>query len=237
MAISQIFTGEFNYTDSPDRILRSLNGEQFAPGALSTADANVRQVTIRTVQSINFFGSTLVPSVTFPLAPNDVSFSDLADRYEEIERPGRDPLVYKSGARNPKMELRLLLTANDNRGSASMEFGLVWLRLVARVDIDVILIGMGLMSSSARYRVTELSASAVRLNPNQEITAAEVSLSLVEVPQVVQSRATVPGATAIKDVPAPAGGFLSAQGRTEAVPTYSRTSNAVTTWSALRELG
>ena len=237
MAISKIFTDSFSYTDSPDRVLRSLNGEYFSPGALSTADANVRRVTIRTVQSIDFFGTTLVPSVTFPLAPNDVSFSDLADRYEEIERPGRDPLVYMSSKRNPKLELRLLLTANENRGSASMEFSLVWLRLVARVDIDVILVGMGLMSSSSRYRVAEMNANAVRLNPNQEITAAEVTLTLIEVPTEVQNRATVPGTTAIKDVPAPAGGFSSAQGRTEAAPTYGRTSSAVTKWSALREIG
>lgn len=236
MAISRIFTDSFASTDSPDRIVRSLNGKYFTPGALSTADANVRRVTIRTVQAVNLLDNTLVPSVTFPLAPNDVSFSDLSDRYEEIERPGREPLVFMSARRNLKLELRLLLTAEQNRGSASMELMLAWLRLVARVDVDVVLVGMGLMSSSSRYRVAEMNANAVRLNANQEITAAEVTLTLIEVPAEVQNRATVPGTTAIKDVPAPGGGFTSAQGRTEAAPTYGRTSSAVTKWSALREI-
>jgi hypothetical protein len=173
------------------------------------------KVSIRCTAPIQFPGGTpFIPSMTFPYAPNSISFSELADNYEQLNRPGREPMLFRSEQRLMSVELSLLMTADQGKGINSVEFSIEWLRLIARSDKDISLIGLGELVTGRLFRIVDVSAKSVRMNVKQEITIAEVGISLVQVHY--DERQKIPGLIVIKDVPPPqqqsTGGRTSAGG-------------------------
>lgn len=167
------------------------------------------KVSIRCTSPIQFPGATpFIPSMTFPYAPNSLSISEIADNYEQLNRPSREPLLFRSGQRLMSVELSLLMTAYNGKGLNSAEFNINWLRLVARSDKDISVIGLGEIVTGKLFRIIDLSAKSARMNTKQEITIAEVAVSLVEVPYdgadgSVSGRKKIPGLIVIKDIPPP----------------------------------
>lgn len=160
------------------------------------------KVSIRCTSPIQFPGETpFIPSMTFPYAPNSISFSDLADNYEQLNRPGREPMLFRSESRLMSAELTLLMTAYEGKGLNSVEFSIEWLRLIARSDKDVSVIGLGWMMTGRLFRIIDVTAKSVRMNPKQEITIAEVSVSLVQTHY--DERQKIPGLIVVKDIPPP----------------------------------
>jgi hypothetical protein len=173
------------------------------------------QVSIRATGPIQFPGGTpFIPSMTFPYAPNSINVSDMGDSYEQLPRPGREPLIYKSEQRLMSIDLTLIMTAYTSKGLNSAEFNINWLRLIARSDKDIAVIGLGEIASGKLFRIVDISVNSARLNVKQEITIAEVQLSLTEVHY--DERQKIPGLIVIKDVPPPqqqsSGGRTSAGG-------------------------
>lgn len=173
------------------------------------------KVSIRCTSPIQFPGGTpFIPSLTFPYAPNSLSVSEIADNYEQLNRPGREPMLFRSEQRLMSIELSLLMTADTGKGINSAEFNIWWLRLIARSDKDVSVVGLGDIVTGHLFRIVDLSAKSVRMNSKQQITIAEVGVSLVETHY--DERQKIPGLIVIKDVPPPEqqsqGGRTSAGG-------------------------
>lgn len=173
------------------------------------------KVSIRCTAPIQFPGGTrFIPAMTFPYAPNSLSFSEISDNYEQLNRPGREPMLFRSEQRLMAVELSLLMTAYTGKGLDSAEFNIAWLRLISRSDKDIALTGLGDLVTGHLFRIVDLSAKSVRMNNRQQITIAEVGVSLVEVHY--DERQKIPGLITIKDVPPPqqqsTGGRTSAGG-------------------------
>jgi len=160
------------------------------------------RVSIRCTAPIQFPGGTpFIPSMTFPYAPNSLSVSEIADNYEQLNRPGREPMLFRSEQRLMSVELSLLMTAYEGKGINSAEFNIEWLRLIARSDKDISVIGLGSIVTGRLFRIVDLSVKSVRMNDKQQITIAEVGVSLVEIHY--DERQKIPGLIVIKDVPPP----------------------------------
>ena len=172
------------------------------------------KVSIRSTAPIQFPGGTpFVPSFTFPYAPNSLSFKDMSDSYEQLPRPGREPLIYRSEQRLMSVDLTLLMTDSTSKGYNSAEWNINWLRLMSRSDKDISVVGLGEIVTGKLFRIVDISVNSSRLNVKQEITIAEVQLSLTEVHY--DERQKIPGLIVIKDVPPPeqaGGGRTSAGG-------------------------
>lgn len=169
------------------------------------------KVSLRATAPIQFPGGTpFVPSLTFPYAPNSVSVKDMADSYEQLPRPGREPLIYRSEQRLMSVDLTLVMTDSTSKGYNSAEWNINWLRLLARSDKDISVIGLGEIVTGKLFRIVDVSVNSSRLNVKQEITIAEVQLSLTQVHY--DERQKIPGLIVIKDVPPPeqGGGRTSA---------------------------
>jgi hypothetical protein len=187
-----------------------LTGRYFGAPGKSTKDSYVGKVTLRGTTPVRLpNGTTFVPSFTFPYAPHDINVSGMGDNYENLTRPGKKPLVFKSSANVQKVDITALVVNKTKPGVYSCEQQLEVLRGCARIPQDFILVGVGSLLRTARFRFADLSVKAVRHNPSQEITMAEASISLTEVPDD-QTIYPIPGMIAIKDVP------LSGSNRTEA---------------------
>lgn len=184
------------------KLVNSFRTLSSTSGGITTRDPAVGKVTIRTVKTnLPWFGGTTIsPYLTLPYAPASVRVSDISDSYEEISRPGRRPLVFRSESRNKKIELTSLFTAADNKGTASAELSILWLQYISQTDEDLLIVGMGDLTRSSKFRITDLSVNAQRLNPSQQITIAEVTIAFVEVP-FDQNQPTIPGMSVIADIP------------------------------------
>ena len=160
------------------------------------------KVSIRSTSPIQFPGGTpFVPSLTFPYAPNSLSFKDMSDSYEQLPRPGREPLIYRSEQRLMSVDLTLLMTDSTSKGYNSAEWNINWLRLMSRSDRNISVVGLGEIVTGKLFRIVDISVNSSRLNVKQEITIAEVQLSLTEVHY--DERQKIPGLIVIKDVPPP----------------------------------
>ena len=84
---------------------------------------------------------------------------------------------------------------------------------MSRSDRDISVIGLGEIVTGKLFRIVDISVSSQRLNVKQEITIADVGLSLTEVHS--DQRQKIPGLIVIKDIPPEATGA----GRTAAAPT------------------
>ena len=171
-------------------------------GKALPATEKAGKVSLRGAYPVAFPFGTIIPSFTFPLAPTEISLSDLSDNYEELKRPGRFPLIYRSDKNLIKISITVLIVSpiKASRGWVSVEEQVQILRVCSNIDMDLALAGMGIITKDKLFRVTSMSLKSKRLNPKQEITMAEVSLDLTE---AGEKRVPIPGMIAIKDIPDP----------------------------------
>lgn len=189
-----------------NRTIRSLTGtsDRARRSRISTADATVSKVQVRSVNPIEQRNSAgeLISSeravFEFPYAPNDISIEGLTDGYSELERPGLKPLLRRDAKSVRKVSFTAKIVNREGVGYLSCEPLIALLSSIASLNVDLYLIGLGVLSSSIKFRITDMSVEAVRMNPDQQITIADVSLTFTEVIEVGQ---VVPGMTLLKDLP------------------------------------
>ncbi len=144
-----------------------------------------------------------VSEYVFPFVPIQIQYENLAPEFVEIERPGNIPYVDRKSYRLLKVSLQFLVARPYDGYNESVDADLRLLRSMANSLDPVMFTGLdGMLTNPFNipqlslnrpnaaffFRIAELSVQSVRRNTNNEITAAEVSISLIEDPG---SRATV----------------------------------------------
>lgn len=160
----------------------------------------VSKVTIQTTQQVDIGDGKEILRFTFPFTPNNISIDGLSDEYASLDRPGRFPLVSFSKRKPLTVTLKTLVTANTGRGLNSAEVNIARLANLARSRSPVIVIGFGTLVTGTRFYITDFTTEAVRLNAQQDMTMANVTITLT---QASTPTGTVPGMIAIKDVKGP----------------------------------
>ena len=184
----------------------------------STKDRNVGTITLRSTTPVRWFlppHNWYVPSFEFVIAPNDISFSGISDNMEELSRPGREPLLYRSSSNLYKIDFTTLIGDPNRLGTASCETSINWLRILARTPVQYTLTGTGDATRANQWKIVDLTIRTLRMNPRQEIVLAEASISLSTIAGDQNNQYRIPGMIAIKDVPVARGG--SGGSRTETV--------------------
>lgn len=104
-----------------------------------------------------------------PFVPDEITQDNLADTWDTVARPGRDPLLYRAGGRNPKLSFGVELY--DERGVGPM---LSTLKDMAGASTPVVV-------SLSRHkwqamRITGLAVSATEWLHSGEVKRATVDL-------------------------------------------------------------
>jgi hypothetical protein len=168
------------------RDLRRLTVRLSAQGTSFT-----RQVKLRTVPS---GPDSTITEFIFPFAPIAVNYSDLGPEYVEVERTQNLPIVDLRGFRLLKVDLSFLVaTPFDGikepvdrelraiRGLANSIYPVAFFNMDGMLTNPFEIKRTGVPRSGLFFRIPELSINAVRRNLNNQVTAAEVDMTLVEV--------------------------------------------------------
>lgn len=117
-----------------------------------------------------------IGEVVLPWWPDEVSASNLAGIYDEQARPGRTPLLLRSGDPLPEVRIGCIVSTQsaDKRGSVTNVLdGLRRLALASKpVDLKV-------ASRAGEYRITDLGITELEWDVDGQPSSAEVSLTLV----------------------------------------------------------
>jgi hypothetical protein len=135
---------------------------------------------------------------TFPYAPNDLRFDGMTDNYTELERAGLKPLVRRNTKSIVKVAFGAKIVNPEGVGYLSCEPLVNLLSSIASLNVDLYLVGLGPIVSGRRFRITDMSTETKRMNPQQQITIADVNLTFSEVIEVGK---VVPGMSLLKDPP------------------------------------
>lgn len=144
------------------------------------------------VQASAFFG---LVRFNLPYAPVEVSYSDLANKWEEYKRPGDFSIVDSSGPSNLKVQMQFRYADPNSSGNTSIEADLNRLRFIGLDSSPVWFVNMDTYLSTpvapsfvvdflgirlALFRIADLSITIKRRNNQNQATQADVSLSLIE---------------------------------------------------------
>ena len=117
----------------------------------------------------------VIGEVVLPWWPDEIAGSNLAGIYETQDRPGRTPLLMRSG--DPLGELRIgCIVATNNPeqpGNVAQVLGALRRMALARKPVTV-----KLASRSARYRITDLGITELDWDTTGEPSQAEVSITM-----------------------------------------------------------
>lgn len=172
-----------------------------SPGYTSTDfGAPVTRVLIRTVVPVTVTGlvTNQILSFEFPYAPTQYAVDGLSDEYQQLARPGRIPLVEFASRRPVTLAFKVLVTGDTAKGYSSAESNANLLTMLARTKVDLVVVGLGPLISSLKYRMTEFSITSRRLNEQQQMTMFDATISLT---QTVGVTPTVPGMVRIVETP------------------------------------
>lgn len=125
-----------------------------------------------------------IGTVVLPWWPDEISSAALAGIYEPIDRPGRTPLLLRSGDPLPEVRIGCIVTTQNTGEDGNVEAVLAGVRAMALVKKPV---KLKIASRSARYRVTDLGITELDWDATGLPSSAEVSMTLT-----VASDAVVP---------------------------------------------
>lgn len=160
-------------------------------GAIAVRSQNITAKMVLNLSSINDQPYEFV----FPFAPIDVQYSNLAAEWTEINRPGRTPLIDYSQSKLLEVSFNFLVARPNDGLAYSVDDDLVTLRYMASSTRTVSMFGMdGMLTNPFQipgqpartsggffFHITDLSIRSVRRNKDNQITAAECSITLREV--------------------------------------------------------
>lgn len=137
--------------------------------------------------------TSTVYSYYFPFEPVQIEFTNLANEYVTIERPGLHPLLAFKAPRLTQVTFKFLVV---NRSSlmtpdSSIEDDLAYLNRFASLDAPIRFSGATLLSTIVRHfgdasssprswRITEFSSSVRRKTSGGQANQAECSITLIE---------------------------------------------------------
>lgn len=117
-----------------------------------------------------------IGTVVLPWWPDEIAGANLAGIYEEQGRPGRTPLLLRSGDPLPELRIGCIVstTSADQPGNVGQVIAGLRRLALAKKPVDV-----KLASRSASYRITDLGITELDWDTNGEPSMAEVSLTLL----------------------------------------------------------
>jgi hypothetical protein len=115
-------------------------------------------------------------TVVLPWWPDEIASANLAGVYEEQLRPGRTPLLLRSGDPLPEVRIGCIVstTSADERGSVSTVLDGLRKMSLAKKPVD-----LKLASRSSTYRITDLGITELDWDVDGNPSSAEVSLTLL----------------------------------------------------------
>jgi hypothetical protein len=116
-----------------------------------------------------------VGQVVLPWWPDEIAGGNLAGIYETQDRPGRTPLLMRSGDPLPELRVGCIVATNNPEQPGNVGPVLAALRRMAVVKKPVT---VKLASRSGRYRITDLGITELDWDTNGEPSQAEVSLTM-----------------------------------------------------------
>lgn len=123
-----------------------------------------------------------VGEVVLPWWPDEIADSNLAGVYETQDRPGRKPLLIRSGNPLPELRVGCIVSTSNTGQSGNVAAVLAGLRglALARKPVTV-----KLASRSSTYRVTDLGITELDWDTDGQPSSAEVSLTLTSASDAV----------------------------------------------------
>lgn len=117
-----------------------------------------------------------VGTVVLPWWPDEIASANLAGVYEEQARPGRTPLLLRSGDPLPELRIGCIVstTSADKPGNVGQIMSGLRRLALAKKPVAV-----KLASRSAQYRMTDLGITELDWDADGEPSSAEVSLTLM----------------------------------------------------------
>jgi hypothetical protein len=140
-----------------------------------------------------FFSPVGRSTFTFPFAPREISYSRLANSYNEIDRPGNFPILERSAPQLMQVSMQFRVADPVSNGMAPIEKRLDMLRGMALFPGQVLVSNMDSFLSRpsfptvewlgvkwAWFRITDLGIDVVNRNLSNRATQANVSMTLTE---------------------------------------------------------
>lgn len=188
MTTSDLRSLRFTVKNTSDR--RALSVGQIS-GAVAVQSQNITAKMVLNLSTIQDQPYEFV----FPYAPIDVQYSNMAAEWTEINRPGRTPLIDYSQSKLLEVSFNFLVARPNDGITYSVDDDLVTLRYMASSKRTVSVFGMDGMltnpfqipgqpsrtSSGFFFHITDFTVRSVRRNKDNQITAAECSITLREV--------------------------------------------------------
>jgi hypothetical protein len=116
-----------------------------------------------------------VGQVVLPWWPDEIASGNQAGVYETQDRPGRSPLLLRSGDPLPELRVGCIVATNNPEQPGNVGQVITALRRMAVVKKPVT---VKLASRSARYRITDLGITELDWDASGEPSQAEVSLTM-----------------------------------------------------------
>lgn len=125
-----------------------------------------------------------VGTVVLPWWPDEIARSAIAPIYETQDRPGRTPLLLRSGDSLPEVRVGCLVSTNtaEVNGVGNVSAVLAALIKASKAKKPV---SLKLASRSGRYRVTDLGITELDWDTTGQPISAEVSMTLVSASDAV----------------------------------------------------
>ena len=117
----------------------------------------------------------VIGEVVLPWWPDEISSASLAGIYETQDRPGRTPLLLRSGDPLPELRVGCIVATNNPEQPGNVAQVLTALRRMATAKKPVT---VKLASRSATYRITDLGITELDWDTSGEPSSAEVSLTM-----------------------------------------------------------
>jgi phage protein U len=127
--------------------------------------------------------NTPLRTYEFPFGPKEVTYQGSALEYQEVQRPGLQPLLKSMNPKNRSVTLSVIITNRETGGLTSVEQDLRVLNLMAQEDKDIEFIHGG-MRLGFFVRIVEMTVTSRERTLEGDISRAVVDLSLQESKQL-----------------------------------------------------
>jgi hypothetical protein len=152
-------------------------------------------------------------SFTFPFTPQQIQYGNIAPELKEITRPGKMPIVAFNRFKARQLSIKFLIAVPNDGLFTSVDNDLELLFDIANLARPVFFTNMDKQISNPMgttdasknifWSITDLNFSSIRRNEQNQITAAEANMTLVENvnPKVVVAELPVITYTTAVDIP------------------------------------
>lgn len=127
--------------------------------------------------------NTVLKTFEFPFGPKQVTYKGSGLEYQEVQRPGLQPLLKATNPKNRSVALSAVITNRETGGLTTVESDLKMLKDMAREDKDIEFIHGGVRLGYF-VRIVELTVTSRERTLQGDISRAVVDISLQESKQL-----------------------------------------------------